>query len=215
VIDGIVTYAHEFLHANLIQTVYMSSGQLPVRLETVATGAPGAANTFLGICCSVISEGGQEEDIGFPFSIGMSAPKATSGTRDPVLSIRPKATFNGLTNHVQIIQRQVEVFNAGNGVAFVELIYNGTLTGASFASVDASSVVEYDTAASAISGGIVVLSFYVGATNQSKVSVQTSITGRLPLTLDLAGANPTPLTVCVTEIGSVSAYAAMNWQEYR
>jgi hypothetical protein len=216
VIDGLIVYVHEFLHANIIDTVYMTTAQLPVRLETEATGAPSAANTFKGFCCSVISEGGQEEDIGFPFGLLSPAARSVATTRLPVLSIRPKATFNSLENHVQIIQRQIEVVNEGTGTALVEVIYNATLTGASWSDVSAgNSVVEYDIAATASSGGIVVLSFVVKSTNQVKNTSATNISGRLPLTLDMAGANPTPLSVCVTNIGTVDALASLNWQEYR
>jgi hypothetical protein len=215
VIDGIVRYAHHFLHANSVSEVYMTSAQLPVRYEIEATGAPAAANTMNGICASVISEGGQDEFTGFPFSASNTSAVSVSGTRVPLLSVRPKATLNSVRNAVQVVQRAMEVYNGGSGMAKVEVVYNGTLTGASFASVNASSVVEVDTAATAISGGIVVLTFFVAATNQAKTSASASITGRLPLTLDIDGANPTPLSICVTNVGTVSAWAAFNWQEYR
>jgi hypothetical protein len=215
VIDGKIRYAHEFLHANLVDNVYMTSAQLPVRVEVVATDVPSAPNGFKAVCASVISEGGQDQHIGFPFSVANIAPIGVSGARTPVLTIRPKATFNSITNHVQVIQRGLALFNSGSAGALVEVIYNGTLTGASFNSVDASSVMEFDIAATAITGGIVVLTFFVPATNQSKTSERAAITGRLPLSLDLAGANPTPLTIALTNLGTVTANAAFNWQEYR
>jgi len=215
VIDGIVRYAHEFLNANNLTTVYMTTAQLPVRYEIEATGAPAGATTMDQICASVISEGGQEEAIGFPFSYARPSALSVSGTRVPVLSVRPKTTFNSLANHVQVIQRELEVLNTGNGVALVEVIYNATLTGASWVSVNASSVVERDIAATSLTGGIVVYSFYVAATNQAKASSSANIAGRLPLTLDINGANPTPLTIAMTNVGTVTAYAGFNWQEYR
>lgn len=215
VIDGIVRYAHHFLHANSVTEVYMTSAQLPARLEIEATGAPAAATTMHGICASVISEGGQDEFAGFPFSASNTAAVSIAGTRVPVLSLRPKATLNSIRNAVQMVQRALEVLNAGSGLAKVEVIYDGTLTGASWTSVNADSVAEVDSSATAITGGITVLTFFVAATNQSKTSQTASITGRLPLTLDIDGANPTPLTIAVTNIGTVSVWACFNWQEYR
>jgi hypothetical protein len=213
--EGKIRYVHEFLHANLIDAVYMTSAQLPVRSEVVATGVPSASNDFKVICASVISEGGQDEHIGFPFSVANTSTTSITGARTPILTIQPKATFNGIDNHVQVIQRGLGVFNAGNAGALVEVIYDGTLTGASFASVDPSSVMEFDTAATAISGGIVVLSFFVPASVQSKTSERSMITGRLPLSRDLNNLNPTALTITVTNFGTVSAAGSFNWQEYR
>jgi len=215
VIDGIIRYAHEFLNANNLTTVYMSTAQLPVRYEIEATGQP-AEGIFLDqICCSVISEGGQDPDAGFPFSASRPTAKSISGTRLPVIAIRPKATFAGLANHVEVIQRQVEFLNTGNGTALVEVVYNPTLTGAVWNSVGASSVMEVDVAATALSGGIVVYSFYVSATQQSNTAAAVNIAGRLPISLDINNANPTPLVVAATNVGTVTAFAAMNWQEYR
>lgn len=215
VIDGKIRYVHEFLHANALDGVYMTSAQLPVRVEVVATDVPSAPNEFKTICASVISEGGQDQHIGFPFSVANTSTRAITVAKTPILSIQPKATFNSIANHVQVIQRGLSAFNSGNAGALIEVIYNGTLTGASFASVDASSVMEFDTAATVITGGIIVLSFFIPATNQSKTSEQAMITGRLPLSLDLAGANPTPLTIAITNLGTVSVAGAFNWQEYR
>jgi hypothetical protein len=215
--DGIVQYVHQFVHANILPTVYMSTAQLPLRLETTAGVGFSGTNDFIGICGSVISEGGQDDNIGFPFSIRNTALRAVGGTPLPLLSIRPKTTFNGLTNRVQVIQRLFEIQNqASNSLVAYDVIYDGTLTGASWVSVDADSVIEYDISATSIAGGIVVASGFIASTNQSKSSVQTGITGRLPIALDIAGANPTPLSIRLTNItGTASSVGAFGWQEYR
>lgn len=215
--DGIIKYVHQFVHANIDTTVYMSTAQLPLRLETTAGVGFAGTNDFLGICGSVISEGGQDDNIGFPFSVRNTALRAVGGTPLPLLSIRPKATFNSLPNRVQVIQRLFEIINQGsNSVVAYDVIYNGTLTGASWVDVDASSVIEYDLSATSIAGGIVVASGFIASTNQSKSSVQTGITGRLPLSLDIAGANPTALTIRLTNItGTGSCVGSYGWQEYR
>ena len=216
VIDGIIRYTHEFLNANVRETVYMSTAQLPLRLEIEALATPTAgSNSMIGICGSVISEGGQDENIGFPFATRGTALIAVGADNVPILSIRPKGTFNSIVNRVQTIQRQIEVYNSTN-LALIDVIYNGTLTGASWNSVDDDSIMEYDESATAVSGGTVVLTFMVGATAQSKTSTTTSLVGRLPLSLDIDGANPTPLTIVASNIGGAAAcLGAMNWQEYR
>lgn len=57
VIDGQFILCHTFNHANVIDSVYMSTPNLPVRYEIENDGT-GAASTLEHICCSVISEGG-------------------------------------------------------------------------------------------------------------------------------------------------------------
>jgi len=217
VIDGIIRYAHEFLNANSLTVVYMTTAQLPVRYEIEATGAPAGVTNFDQICCSVISEGGQEASIGFPFAAGSITMTSIGGARVPVVSIRPKTSFNGLTNRVQIIQRQIEtLFSGNNGLGYVDVIYNGTLTGAAFASVDAQSVMEFDVAATAVAGGIVVRRYYANATNQSSSSGEAFVLGRLPISLDIAGSTPDRLTIAVSLIsGTLNAAGGFNWQEYR
>jgi len=216
VIDGLIRYAHEFLHANVVESVYMSTAQLPMRYEAVATGAPSATNTMKQICSAVISEGGQEESAGLPFGARSAATKSISGSKIPLVSIRPKTTFNSIENHVKILQRQFEATNVSNGVAAVDILYNATLTNASFNSVGANSAMEFDVAATASSGGIVIQSFFIASQGSVRETRATDSTGVLPLGLDIAGANPTPLTIAVTDIsGSVDCLGAINWQEYR
>lgn len=214
VTDGIIVYAHEFLNANVRTTVYMSTAQLPLCYEIEATGAPAGAITFSGICGACISEGGQEVELGFPFGVRSSALKAVSGTRIPLLSIRPKATFNGITNRVKILPDAVSVFNNSN-LVILDVLFNPTLTGAAWVSADSSSVVEYDVTATSLTGGILLGSGFAGATNQSKGGSDKGILGRVPLALDLAG-NPTIITIAATNLGgNGSCLASINWQEYR
>ena len=215
VIDGLLTYVHEFNHANIETSVYMTTGQLPCRHEIEATGVPTGAATQRHICTAVMSEGGVELFNGVPHSISSGAPVAISGTHVPILSIRPKATYLGEVNRVAIIQRALQVINSGNGTAEVHVIYDGTLTGASFASVEADSTLEYDVAATAVTGGHHVQMFYVPSSNQAAAAVVASITGKLAMTNDIDGLNPTNLTIAVTNHGTVVAAAAITWQEYQ
>ena len=215
VIDGAVRYIHEFNHANNEALVYMTTAQLPVRYEIEATGEPLEASTLDQICAAVMSEGGVELQAGIPHSISSGAPASVSGTRVPILSIRPKALFGGEVNRIQTIQRAVQVINTGNGTAEVHVIWDGTLTGAAFASVEDDSTIESDVAATAVTGGHTVLSFYVPASNQAASALTTDIAGKLATTLDIDGANPTAFTIAITNHGTVDAAAAMTWQEYQ
>lgn len=219
VIDGQIQYVHQFQNANNLSDVYMTTANLPVRYEIENTDTAAAGATLHAICCSVISEGGFEENRGIPFSAGSGATPVgvTTTARTPIVSLRPKATFNSIENRGQILLFNVEGYASSVGALF-EVIYNGTLTGASFASVDANSITEADTSASAITGGQLILSFYVAAGGQVSNSDTTSILSRLPLTVDKSGANPINISLVATRIGgsgTSSCAGAFYWQELR
>lgn len=70
-IDGITYYCHEFLNANNLDKVYMSTGSLPIRYQMTHNGT-GEASTLTCICAAVISEGGQDP-------IGQPCARTTNG----------------------------------------------------------------------------------------------------------------------------------------
>ena len=215
VIDGIITYVHQFLNSNVQNKVYMTTAQLPVHVEIEATGAVSGAFDFWAICSTVMSEGGIDPLTGIPHSVNSGTPTAVSGTMVPILSIRPKATYAGEINRIATIQRALQVINTGNGTAEVHVIYDGVLTGASFASVEADSVFEVDVAATTVTGGHHIQMFYVPSSNQASAAAEAIITGKLPMSVDIAGANPINLTIAVTNHGTVTAAGSMTWQEYQ
>ena len=61
VVDGIIYYAHEFLNANNLTLVYMSTPNLPIRWE-ISNDGSGAASSMDCICCTAISEGGKQDN---------------------------------------------------------------------------------------------------------------------------------------------------------
>jgi len=216
-IGGQIVYCHQILNANGLTSVYMTTANLPLRYELTMTGAT-TATTMTQICQGVISEGGFEDERGLLFTANNGITVIAVTSRRPILSIRPKATFNSIVNRGFIEPQGVEA-EIGSGTALVEVVYNGTLTGASFTSVDANSLTERDSSSSAISGGTVVLSFYVaggGATARNAIITPLgSLVGKLlAITLDAAGTTPDVLTVVVTSFtGSVDATAAFQWKE--
>jgi hypothetical protein len=216
-INGTIYYGHQFKNGNAIGSVYMTTANLPVRYELAMTGAT-TATTMTQICQSVVSEGGFEDVRGLFFTASNGANSISVTTRRPVMSIRPKATFAGLTNRGLIEPLQVETL-VGGGNALVEVVYQGTLTGASFSSVDPNSLTESDTSATAISGGTVILSFYVpAATGAARNEVSNplgTLVGKLQaITLDAAGTVPDNLSVVVTSFtGAVTASGGFNWKE--
>lgn len=219
VIDGQIIYCHYFKNANVLTSVYMTTANLPVRYEISSTIS--GIHSLKQICSQVISEGGFETERGIPISTGNGVTTISVTTRRPILSIRPRALFNSIVNRGQIRQAGVELF-ADDQNTFFELIYGGTLTGASWTNIDTTySLVEKDVAATAITGGVRVGSGYaVAGVGIAGGKAQKDVLSKLPLALDIDGNHPTtPLTdslsVVATSIpGSATDTAAeLNWLE--
>ena len=215
VINGSIFYCHEFLNSNVLTTVYMKTANLPVRYEI--TGAAGAATTdLIQICTSVESEGGADTETGIPFAATNGITTRSVTTRQSVLAIRPKATFNSIINRGQISLIGVEVYVSA--AAFWEVVYNPTLSGASWSSVDANSIVERDSSATTVTGGTRVLAGYGTTTGGGGARGNTGrpLTARLPFALDVSGSNPIILCVAATSFsGSSSISASLIWEEIR
>lgn len=202
-------------------TVYQTTANLPVQYRQEQTAATGA--TMKAVCCSVISEGGSAVETGRVHSVGngTTTRSATSGTRVATLTIRPKATFNSITNRALVSPLMSELYVSGNTDAYWELILNGTIGGSpSFASVEADSLVEYDVAGTTITGGHVLASGYApsakgGGSPGSILFSDLGLTA-LALTLDYAGTGQDTLTLAASGIGGTATVAAsMTWAEVR
>jgi hypothetical protein len=97
-IDGVTYYAHQFVHANLLDAVYMSTPNLPLRYEIENDGT-GAASTLEHICSSVNSEGGLNK-VGPTFYITTDDTVVEVGTTSEwqaVLGVRLKSSCIGQT----------------------------------------------------------------------------------------------------------------------
>jgi hypothetical protein len=212
VVDGKIIYVHEFLHANNLDKVYMTTANLPIRYEIKRISGTGVA-TFKQICCSVSSEGGYEKR-GLSFSASNGASGYTLSSRRPILSIRPKTTFNSIENRILVEPKNIELLATTNPI-FYEVIYNGTLSGGSFSGVSSNSCVEYDVYATGITGGTVIRTGYVGAGVGQSSQVQTpDLLNKFVLALDITATSQDTLTIVATNIGNNPvAYGNITWLE--
>jgi len=153
VVDGLFLPAHIFHNDNINATTYMTTAILPIRYEIENTAATASASTLKQICSTVISEGGYQLEgrsrtIGMPIASPKDIP--TAGTFTPIISIRLKDSFK---NAIALL-KDVEFFGVTNNTSYqYKIIIGGTLTGASWVSSAATSPVEYDVTATAITGG--------------------------------------------------------------
>lgn len=216
IIDGRIIYAHEVDNLNTISSLAIGSFDLPVRYQIENTGTTSGTNTMVASSCVVYNEDGGSEEIGYQFTASNGTTAKSITTRAPVLSIQPKATFNSITNRAHVHLKSFNMLVKTNDILF-EIVRGGTLTGAAFASVGANSITNYDTTASAITGGEVLDSGYVasgfGATGEG---ASEEFLGRLALTNDFAGTTPDILSLVATSMtGTASVAAAMTWEEQR
>lgn len=222
IIDGIPYYVHEFLHANIVSSVYMSTPNLPVRYEIRGTASLASGKTLHCICSSVISEGGFQIATGLQFSVDNEnvTRTVTSGSYVPIIAIRPKLTFGGITNRGRAILEAFSVYSDTIS-AHYDLIYGGTLVGGAWVSASDDSIVEYNVTATGISGGIDVNGSYVSASNQTRGLVDHNASADYPLFLNIAGAHPvSPYSdtwvLAVISLGNNTQCAAsIDWVELR
>lgn len=218
VLDGGVTYVHEFLNANTTKTaVYMTTANLPIRYEITNTGAAAGATTLKHICGSVMSEGGQQTARTYPFvaSNGITAIAVT--TRRPILSVRAKTTGpNAVRNTGQILMRSVDISAATNSCYF-ELVLNGTLGGVPvWTAVNAAaSVAEFDVAATTIAGGTVIdAGFGLAGGGTVRGAGGSEVFGNIPLVYsDLLSVQDTLSLVCTSFTGTSNVAGMLAWNE--
>lgn len=99
-IDGIMYYAHEFLHANRTAGVFMSTPSLPIRWEIRNTGVTSGSSTLAAICAAVQSEGGTEEE-SWTFNCTTGNTGVTCSTTDKgVIAFRLKGNVQNQMNRV-------------------------------------------------------------------------------------------------------------------
>ncbi len=169
--SGQITYVHQLQWANTEEVPYMRTANLPFRVEIENVDIADSEATFDFTCVALSSGGGSEP---FPLVRSTSNDEASGGVTPltsvtsaneplPILSIRPRTTFNGLISRGQLKPSSFQVASKNAPIAYA-VILNGVLTGASFADVNtANSIVQADVSATAINGGIVQASGYLGA----------------------------------------------------
>jgi hypothetical protein len=214
VINGRLIHCHTFHHANIEDSVYMTTACLPVRYEIENTAETDSASTLNQICSSVISEGGYELR-GRPRTIGSSSlfNLATSGTFYPVTSIRLKSTrMDGI-----VIPKNISLLGVGNNTRLHwKIVQDATITGGSWTSVGSDSAVEYNANTSAtMSGGIDLVQGYVGINNQSNETI-TLDSGLFKFQLERNALANTVTTFTLAVSGAANGddcLGAIMWEE--
>lgn len=219
VIDGIAYVAHQFLNANSLSTVYMSTGCLPVRGEVINDSTSGGTLTMDMICTSVSSGGQGLDKLRYSISNGTTS-KSTTTTLTPIISIRAAQLLGGTTGGGSITNRgKITIADFSVSVASqtheVQVVYNPTsLTGVSWQNYRSLSIADYDISATAISGGTIIDSSYLGTTGAARNNQIIEISQILPIVYSGLNSTQDIVTIAARTVStSGSAYAAMSWTE--
>jgi hypothetical protein len=217
-IRGGVVYCHQELHANLFDTVYMTTAHLPLRFEIENVSTSASPTTMKQVCVAVSSEGGFDTTaITFGRSrlaaAGLSYPNAQA-----VLSIRPRALFNGITNRSLIVPTQF-VVHAQDNPCLVEIKLGGTLGGTPvWNPVQADSSVEYSETIAAVTGGRVIAAGFADgnrAANSDILAGTTDPGTNFANALNVADSVQEQLSIICTPLVSTSdARASLVWREF-
>ena len=149
--------SHTFENSNTLDTVWCSTPFLPIRLEIEnITGVAGTHYIYQG-SNSLIQEG-EPEKLGILESVAnpiTGTTMSSANTFYPVVSLRLKEDELGAVALIRSLQTATN----DNTNVYWRLIENSTLTGASWTDhPDPNSFMQYDTSATATTGGNIVLS---------------------------------------------------------
>ena len=157
--DGLFIPAHEYVHSNVLDEVYIANPNLPVRCEIRNTGA-GTGGSMDQICSTVASEGGYvESGIDFAITANNRSTATPSATELPLVAIRLKNTFQGYPNRISVRLNNISLHAETNSIVYeirklANTSYLANNTGALvWTSASPSSGVEYCINADTITNG--------------------------------------------------------------
>lgn len=167
-IDGKFIIAHQFNHANLIDSVYMTSATLPVRYEILNTGNTSSPSEMKQICVSVQSNGGYEKLSERDVARRTTTVSVASTAFVPLVSIR----LTPGREEAVILPKSFTFLGDSASTALLEvvLIKNANINASIWSSINNSNA-QVNTDATTITGGKIILNDFVSSANKASVPV--------------------------------------------
>ena len=217
-VHGVSVLAHEFLVVNVLSVPSTTTANLPLRWLIENTLAPSNSKTMLAICGTVYTEGGDQTELGHPFTGGNGVTtRSVSTIPFPICSIRPATTLNSITNRAKIRLESIEIIT--NQDLLYQLIYKpSSITNASFGTPVAHSAIQVDVAGTAIADGVIIHGGYISAgAKKDTGSGRVPFISKLPIALDSAGTDQSrSVSIVLTRLTADATCAAQfNWTEVR
>lgn len=219
--SGARVNAHIVENANVSDIPYMRTATLPVRIEQINTGTSGSTSELRWTCASV-KHSSKAEIERQRFSASTEANlleiSGTDGER-PVVSIRPRKTFNGLVNRGLIKLQALDLLNDGDSQSVIFRVRQGAVLGnTSFGNVNPIlSIVESDVGANTVSGGLAIGQQYLSPSSSRLAVINDGSVAAHELEFGLgADANTQPTVTVTAQVigtGTCNVGAVFNWGE--
>jgi len=206
-IDGVPIYCHQFLNTNVLDKVYMSTPNLPVRYE-ISNDGSGAASSLLHICSSVASEGGVNNLGILRHADSGSVSGLSTGSKYAILGIKLKST------HIDVgilLEGLSLLATSTNDQAHWELQLNCTVAGTFTYANETNSAIMVATGASTntvtngthMDGGYFTTALPITPTVQNAIKLGSAIDG----TVDEI------VLVCRPITNNITVEASLTWRE--
>lgn len=212
VIDGEIHYVHIFKNANVLDSVYMSTCNLPIRVSIENDGTGGAAS-IEHICVSVFSEGGLN-----PTGTNRAIPPSAwynsitqadvVGTLYPIVGIRLKQAYKGLT----VLINRLDAIALSNDDFILSPHFNPTISGAAVTwnNIPESGIQYALTTTRTVTNPCYVFDNFM-ATGFSSIDAPHSTAVRLGFSLSNV---PDEIWLCVTPLSTLlDILGTINWRE--
>jgi len=205
--------SHTFDNSNTNDFVWCSTPFLPIRVEIEnVTGVAGTHYIYQG-SNSLIQEG-EPEKLGILESVAnpiTGTTLALANTFYPVVSLRLKSDSLAAVALIRSLQTATN----DNTNVYWRLIENPTLTGASWTDhPDPNSFTQYDTSATAITGGNIVLSGFTISGGSSLVEVDDKAALQIGRS-GIGTISDVYTLACASPNTNKAALAVLNWIEQR
>ena len=210
VINGQFIICHIFHHANILDKVYMTTANLPVRYELTSTGAAG---TMRAICSSVLSEGGYaNRSQSRSIATALTGRELSNTVYRPIICLRLKsANIDSV-----VVPTKFDLYGLQQAGFIYKIILNPTLTDANWTSAGDDSSIEYDLSATALSGGTTVdQGIFVGAPKGGAASVSSNdVDFSQQLGRTIAGVSDIWCLAAISTSNNDDVAASVSWQEH-
>lgn len=209
VVDGAIRYCHQFLHANILSTLYHQTATLPMRFEIFGNGVA----TLKVSCCAVVTEG-QDAVNGILRTVYTGTTgRSISGTTAnfPLISLRKQLSFADIVATIE----GINIFCGSSDDILVKLVKNATLTGASWTTT--GGFCEFNRTATSYTGGTEVVSTYLrgASTSDSVARIADILKDTLNTSIGqfISGASEI-ITISISNITSTTTvHGTINYKE--
>ena len=206
---------HRLIWSTTANKPFVRSALLPVRYEMENTGAVASASTWFVGPNSFNIEGGEERKGQRFTASNATTSKLVNNTTTPtlILAVRPKEFFNSVRNRGTIIPLEYSVLTDND--IFVEILIQSIVTGGTWISVDNTSISEYNTTFTSISGGYVVGGGYAGAAGNVAGSLANTFEANAFVCQDALNSNAQlAIVIRARKLGNnADVYGQLKWKE--